>query len=56
MLPKLFKANVETNENEEIIQWMMFLEDKSKVCLEMLSSKGTGLAIEEVEEMKKSLN
>ncbi|WP_310939924.1 PD-(D/E)XK nuclease family transposase [Clostridium sp. SHJSY1] len=38
-LPKLFKANIKTDENEEIIQWMMFLEANNREGLEMLAEK-----------------
>ncbi len=38
-LPKLFESNIKKDENEEIIQWMMFLETKNKEGFEMLAKK-----------------
>ncbi len=38
-LPKLFESNVKKDENEDIIQWLMFLETKNKEGFEMLAEK-----------------
>uniref|UniRef100_UPI00257A191E Rpn family recombination-promoting nuclease/putative transposase n=1 Tax=Clostridium sp. UBA1652 TaxID=1946348 RepID=UPI00257A191E len=38
-LPKLFESNIKKNEDEDIIQWMMFLETKNKEGFEMLAKK-----------------
>lgn len=38
-LPKLFNSNIKKDENEEIIQWMMFLEATNKEGFEMLAKK-----------------
>lgn len=38
-LPKLFDSNVKKDENDDIIQWMMFLEAKNKEGFEMLAEK-----------------
>uniref|UniRef100_UPI00257FBA2E Rpn family recombination-promoting nuclease/putative transposase n=1 Tax=Clostridium sp. UBA1652 TaxID=1946348 RepID=UPI00257FBA2E len=38
-LPKLFESNIKKDENEDIIQWMMFLEAKNKEGFEMLAKK-----------------
>lgn len=38
-LPKLFDDNIPKNENEPIIQWMMFLQARNKEVFEMLAEK-----------------
>ncbi|SHH89739.1 Rpn family recombination-promoting nuclease/putative transposase [Clostridium intestinale] len=38
-LPKLFESNIKKDENEDIIQWLMFLEGKNKEGFEMLAEK-----------------
>ena len=38
-LPKLFESNIRKDENEDIIQWMMFLETKNREGFEMLAEK-----------------
>ena len=38
-IPKLFDENVDRDENDPIVQWMEFLDAKSKGVMEMLSEK-----------------
>jgi len=38
-LPKLFKEDIEKNENDPIVEWMEFLDGKSKGVMEMLAKK-----------------
>lgn len=38
-LPKLFNSNIKKDEDEELIQWMMFLEATNKEGFEMLAKK-----------------
>jgi hypothetical protein len=42
-LPKLLDEETEKNEDDLIIQWMIFLDSKSKGVLEMLSEKNTDI-------------
>jgi predicted transposase/invertase (TIGR01784 family) len=42
-LPKLLDEETEKNEDDPIIQWMIFLDSKSKGVLEMLSEKNTDI-------------
>ena len=47
-LPKLFDESVEKDESEPVIQWMEFIDGKSKGVMEMLATKN--------EEIKKALS
>lgn len=38
-IPKLFDEDIEINENDPIVQWMEFLNGKSKGVMEMLAEK-----------------
>ena len=38
-IPKLFDGEIERNENDPIVQWMEFLDAKSKGVIEMLAEK-----------------
>lgn len=38
-IPKLFDCDIERNENDPIVQWMEFLDAKSKGEMEMLAEK-----------------
>ena len=38
-IPKLFDQQIERDENDPIVQWMEFLDAKSKGVIEMLAEK-----------------
>lgn len=38
-LPKLFDNNIPKDEDEPIVQWMMFLQARNKEAFEMLAEK-----------------
>jgi hypothetical protein len=38
-LPKLFDGQMAIDENDPMVQWMMFIGAKSKVMIEMLAEK-----------------
>ena len=38
-IPKLFDKDIERDENDPIVQWMEFLDAKSKGEMEMLAEK-----------------
>jgi predicted transposase/invertase (TIGR01784 family) len=40
-IPKLFDVDIERDENDPIVQWMEFLDAKSKGVMEMLAEKNT---------------
>ncbi len=42
-IPKLFDEDIERDENDPIVQWMEFLDAKSKGVMEMLSEKNKGI-------------
>ncbi|WP_263488234.1 Rpn family recombination-promoting nuclease/putative transposase [Clostridium sp. FP2] len=42
-LPKLFKEDIEKDENDPIVEWMEFLDGKSKGVMEMLASKNENI-------------
>jgi len=42
-LPKLLKEDVEKDENDPIVEWMEFLDGKSKGVMEMLAKKNVNI-------------
>jgi len=42
-LPKLFKEDIEKDENDPIVEWMEFLDGKSKGVMEMLAKKNVNI-------------
>ena len=42
-LPKLLKEDIEKNENDPIVEWMEFLDGKSKGVMEMLAKKNENI-------------
>ena len=42
-IPKLFDDDIERDENDPIVQWMQFLDGKSKGVMEMLAEKNKNI-------------